>query len=371
MKAMKLFEAIGEIDDGLVFAAANDPGRKKRAHWVRWVAMAACIALAVFAGISFIPGKEPGGEQPELPMISTDVFINAVGSGGGMTDCYAYDISELVNANPWTPDTELETLPVFKNTLEYNEMREVANPNFEAMEAVLSETAAALGVKGETLKTGSSVSVETEGVKIYVGAGLSVRITFEPAANIPDRYVFTSNAACDELSDFAKYFRREYGTLPGVKNAEINVWGGERNFRVPEEQSYYVSLFEKGKTLEEKIVNYSFNTVELYCDELGLHTVWINRPDLSQKMGDYPLITLEEAKDLLLAGEYIDRGVTNPIAGEEYIRKVELIYDTYDMAKYYLPYYCFYVEIPGTEQNGLTGFDTFLVPAVNGKYIRK
>ena len=56
--------------------------------------------------------------------------------------------------------------------------------------------------------------------------------------------------------------------------------------------------------------------------------------------------------------------------GLEYIRKVELVYrsETYDT--YFMPYYCFYVELPEQEgENGLKTYGTYYVPAVKSDYI--
>ena len=58
------------------------------------------------------------------------------------------------------------------------------------------------------------------------------------------------------------------------------------------------------------------------------------------------------------------------IPGEEFVKKVELIYRTEGYDEYYMPYYRFYVEIPEAElENRLKTYGAYYVPAVESSYI--
>ena len=90
---------------------------------------------------------------------------------------------------------------------------------------------------------------------------------------------------------------------------------------------------------------------------------------MSAKAGDYPLISVQEAKELLLNGNYIS-DVMYELMGEEYIKKTELIYRLGVHEEYFMPYYRFYVELPQVEKNdGMKTYGAFYVPAVKGAYI--
>ena len=93
-----------------------------------------------------------------------------------------------------------------------------------------------------------------------------------------------------------------------------------------------------------------------------------SQPDLSQKMGDYPIINTEKAKELLLKGNYITT-VPYELPGEKFIAKTELVYRTGAREAYFMPYYCFYVEIPEEERDGLKTYGAYYVPAVEEEYL--
>ena len=95
----------------------------------------------------------------------------------------------------------------------------------------------------------------------------------------------------------------------------------------------------------------------------------IYNPDLSEKTGEYPVISVQEAKELLLNGNYITT-VPYEMPGKEYIARVELVYRKGTYETYYMPYYRFYVEVPYEErENGLKTYGAYYVPAVEGKYL--
>ena len=94
------------------------------------------------------------------------------------------------------------------------------------------------------------------------------------------------------------------------------------------------------------------------------------RPDLSEKIGDYPIITAKEAKESLAEGNYITT-VPYDMPGMEYVKKAELIYRTGSLETYFMPYYRFYVEIPELEEEGLKTYGAYYVPAVEEEYLSK
>jgi len=101
----------------------------------------------------------------------------------------------------------------------------------------------------------------------------------------------------------------------------------------------------------------------------GLGGISYTKTDLSQIIGDYPIITAEEARTLLLEKHYITT-VPEELPEEEYIAHVELVYRTSSRDTIFMPYYKFLVEMPTMQrENGLKTFGVFYVPAVNSEFL--
>ena len=103
--------------------------------------------------------------------------------------------------------------------------------------------------------------------------------------------------------------------------------------------------------------------------------------DLSQKQGDYPIISAEQAEELLLAGHfygsyhYIDEREAPFLPTEADIVKVELIYGSNEFHPFFQPFYQFTVALPEDcfeyyhNELGLKTYVQLFVPAVEGKYL--
>ena len=123
------------------------------------------------------------------------------------------------------------------------------------------------------------------------------------------------------------------------------------------------------------MLNFSFSGVQLAPnDEGNLMLIRINdRLSCAEKIGDYPIISVDEAKEKLLDGEYI---TTSPyeLPDKKYIATTELIYRSSTSENIWMPYYRFLVEIPDSmvsdnTPQGLKEFCAYYVPAVESQYI--
>ncbi len=392
MKTEKLLNAIGKIDDNLIYGAVNDAKTKKKNIWIKWSAAAAFLAFVIFSVTQFIPKSNFMEELPKLPMLSiSETSSEAMGFEGYM----AYEISELVNANPWNENMEISTLPVYQNPLSYDENFIEHGADFTIMKTYLLEVANRLGMDTDNLpisdntpsaeeqaavleKTNgdipdgyfnpTAVIAEKNGIEIEVDASLTAKITFYPAVTLPDGYVFSYDSSYDDIASVAEYLKETYKDLLGMDNPQINIYGGDYNIDL--QQSYKIEFYNAANNLTDLILNYNFNRTAFYCDENGdLYMARIFQPNLSKKVADYPIISAEEAKELLLNGNYITT-VPYEMPGENYIAKRELVYRTSKHEKYYMPYYRFYVELPDMKKdNGIKLYGVYYVPAVNKAYI--
>ncbi len=346
------------------------------------------------------PSAAPGRETPpvqteELPLLTVSDGLN---EGMGFEGMMAYEVSELVSGNPWKEGVELSTLPVYKNKLTFQgETGRYVGGDPEARKARLLDMAGRLGLDAETLtitdnapdeaereqitekfaSVGESVPegyfdptlyvAEGNGLRLEMEENMTVTVQFDPAVALPEG-ILLYQASYGELEKTAEYLKSAYSGFLGMERPQTVISGGEYN--IYGEQSYEVSFYEGSGSLEEQIVQYNFYRTSFYDwgEGLSLARAWAR--DLSEKVGDYPIISADEARELLADGNYITT-VCDPekMPGMDYVEKVELVYRTGDMEEYFMPYYRFLVELPGYEREGLRTYGAYYVPAVDAAYL--
>ena len=399
---------------------------KKKTNIIKWSTLAACFVLILFIGTGFLPQDTPiqkkqdsddttqntaakgstkqnqSGQgnasqnivstKPDLPKLT----ISDNKSGGmGFEGYMAHDISELVNANPWREDIKLATLPAYKRAVDVDSYFVVTGADRNKMQEFILDVAGRLGLdknkvnvtdnfdQEDEIKDSSSSSdghsalslliINAKGLKIEVDQFMTATVSFEPAKSLPKKYNFTDNASYEDCLAVADYIKNKYKDFIGFYNPQINISGG--SYDIYANQSYRIEFYNSSKDYVENIINYNFNRAAFYGDESG--KLWLARifqPDLSKKLGDYPVIDSMQARELLINNNYIT-SVPYKMPGEEYIKKVELVYRTGDMEECYLPYYRFLVELPEEEnseiesEHGLKSYGAYYVPAVESSYL--
>lgn len=405
----------------------NEKKKHINIRW-QWAGAAACLAVIAYAGIRLLPPPETRDnlippehssqpdtplppehssqpvELPDLPMLTVwDESRVPIAGGDGGT--WLYDISEYVNANPWREDAGLTTLPVFSNPLAYFIDPKTHDPivtgaDPDKMRELLLDVAGRFGLDTDTLTIlddapdeaarqrllkrfngtipdgyldPTRLMIKTDSLEIKVDQTLTAEITIDPSIPLPDAYNFKFHASYEDLSAVAEYLKTEYKDVLQFDSPLINVYGG--GYDINFEQSYHIEFFDAGASDVERIVNYNFNRIAFYGGSEGkLWLARIFRPDLSGKVGDYPIITLDEAKELLSNGKYVT-STRREMPGMEYVKKAELVYMpntiySYDSNQYIMPYYCFYVEMPDQKyKDALNTYASYYVPAVRGEYI--
>lgn len=401
MREEHIMDALSLLDTDIIEEAdvvRNNFKRTSRHSW-KWAAAAIAIAAICLVLVMHI-GKQPAlqeststvnGEET-LPILT--IAENTDGDMG-FEGYMAYDISDLVNNNPWSEAAQLDTLPVYKNQLSVSKDFFIVGADLEKMRKLLDETARRLGLHTDTLQVTDDVPDEetrqriteklegdvpdgyfaptkliakVDGMELTVLQEMSAIVSFEPVARtLPKQYNFTDFASYKEIMAVAKYLQNEYADFIQMENPQINIYDGDYN--IDKRQNYQIGFFDAGKDTVEGIINYNFRQVTFSCDDEGkLSQISLNQPDLSEKTGDYPIITPEEAKAFLMKRNYITT-VPYEFPGEDYIAKTELVYRTGAREQYFMPYYRFYVELPEEERDGMKTYGVYYVPAVEEKYI--
>ena len=91
------------------------------------------------------------------------------------------------------------------------------------------------------------------------------------------------------------------------------------------------------------------------------------RPELSDAntVGDYPLVTVDQARQRLAAGQHLS--AWEPFPGEDRVKRVDLQYLARQTDRYFMPYYVFWAECDDGEQG--VCYRPYYVPAVADAYI--
>jgi len=195
-----------------------------------------------------------------------------------------------------------------------------------------------------------------------------VRIFFENGVQLPNEYSFTYyDTSEQQANDVMQYLLEQYKPVVAMESPALDLFG---DYDIDAQRSFDYDAYENSGSLTERILGYNFNRVSFAPNDDGV--LWIidrYSTDLSQKIGDYPIITAQEARELLLQKHYITT-VPEELPDEEYIASVELIYRTGRHDEVFMPYYRFLVEMPTMQRdNGLKTFGAFYVPAVEEQYL--
>lgn len=350
---------------------------KKRTTWRRWGAMAACLAVLLGVGFLFFPRSSPDVPDPvptELPTLPVSMGPSL--GGYGFEGYYVRDISDLKNTSPSQIGSLPDTLPVFRNATGGYPLQAATEEYKAKMLTLCRSVAGRLGWDAENMtvvwdeRNGGLVpttvtATGADGVKIEVDQFMTVTISY-PDRNRP----FSENVlpTYDDAHKLAEKLLAEYRDLMNFANPQICITGGYYN--IDGEQSYDIAFVETGGTQTEELLEFFFHGAEFFCNEDGEpRIIRLRCTDLSDKVGDYPIITAQQAQAQLVAGHYITScGLEMP--GEAYIRKVELVYRTGEYDEYFMPYYRFYVELlEEVPVEGCMHLAAYYVPAVAEEYL--
>lgn len=356
MKAEDLFDALGKIDDSLIDSVElGEVKKQKKSNIFKWaIAVAACVCLLI-TGNAVIDNYVENDLKLTKLDISSIVF-GQMGLGLEGTDYLSESNSD--NINPWTKDSVIETLPVFKNKL-YNDGRlsqtyysaeDLKKKAEDFAEALDLDIISGEAVEGKEINEIYCYILKTKQGQITVsGSGVS----------------FTINIDCEYLLD--KHLEYSYGS------EAKRVSGVYKSYSIDSEylSEKTISYFEKD-SLEENILAFNLQGHYESRNEKYISSISDDCISSSYLYADYPVITWQEAQKKLLKGEYISAANESQVIGgkltRDSISDVELIYYTQGNPEFYIPFYRFSVEYySGDSEN--QQYVYFYVCAVNDAYI--
>ena len=354
----------------------------------------------------------PQPEQPQqgtltadenLPKIPTKLKFGTMGFEGYMLN----DISEFASGNPWSEEQNITVMPVYKNRVQKDTGGGMIISGLsyfdieDELKTLLKDTSARMGVTftDEEMNDNSYTPEVQEKITEKLGGEVPEHY-FDPTAMKVVTDKFTIETDTDYVTDIeftepimlpfslhttdydkaveaAEYLMREYSDLLGMETPEISISGGDYNF-YGERTPYDIYFYDSAGTPEQDIENYFMNRVRFIGDDNGdLWIIRIFRSDLAAEfVGNYPLITAEEAADMLKNGKYATSVPVSEDYKPESYDRVELIYRTERTDEYFIPYYKFWIDV--TEEIAKEGwsfdgvqntYGAFYVPAVQPEYI--
>lgn len=377
--------------------------KKNNTKYKRFLGAAACFALIIILVVADnkninIPAvnevikdnKSNENILSELPKLKV---YNTPSGGMGFEGYLAHDIDELSNSNPWVTSKNISTMPVFKNMHYVNYKSGSPIPegylNSEEMIKKAEEIAVLLNIEVSEVytsptqedidsykdKTGEDLNqkpyeavAKGDGVEVSVMSTGEITIKFIEGIELDSKYNFThTDTSKEEAEKILDYLIDEYSQFIDMNNPAKDLFG---DYNIYNKQSFRYNVYDNSGGIIDKILNYNFNTVNFAPNDKGkLGYINILNTNITEKVGDYPIINEDEARTLLIEGKCTST-VPAEFPGEEYIKKVELIYRKSHTEENLMPYYRFYVELPDMKMdNGLKTFGAFYVPAVKAEYI--
>ncbi len=332
----------------------------------------------------------------DLPKISG---YNTAVSGAGLnspTISYSDDFSysELnERKSPWN-GAALETMPVY--------MSSATDLDLEHMYKYMRSVAAAFGISEDELEiteTGypdetnesyrkimeeqgvpeeeiirelertrrismqfTEVTGKAEGIEFHLRADYTMEIIFTTPVEIPEEYNFTESASEEEKAEVLNYLIGKYNKALGYNKPAF------RYERMSYETFYHV--YDSDGELEQQIANYSLNYAAFSETDDGsgkLERIFINSIAGCEKLGDYPIMTPEQAEAILKSTKYDDN---DRMPQDANILKVDLTYNNNIGSTGLIPYYDFYVESDGKTDPGKDVYCTvYSIHAVPEEFI--
>lgn len=382
MKEKRLLEALSEVSD--VFVEDMDikinnvsERRHNKNSWIKWIGVAAVLALMISFGADFF-----------TPKISSKNYFSASVTNGMIS---LEKEEPLLTKNPHLMGMPLMEYPVYKN-LSYVEGAGGAPHYFteEELLVMAEEIAEKLGTEIveysyalnqysgfeseiETRSDAYEIVAQSELAEIRVLGNGKVSIYFNKTVSLTEGYHFSDDNTYVEAMQLIRYLAEEYDDLLGFENAADDC---RIEYNLNGKKSLFYYAYNAAAEEPEAITEYCFNNVSFYGNEDGLSMIHYGDVRVaSENMGDYEIVTEEEARQRLEEGNYVSIMLTEADAlggafSDENIILVELTYLTGSTCQYYQPYYCFYVEIESYEA-GYSNYGTFYVPALTDENLEK
>jgi len=399
-KSEKLLACLEGIDDDIIAEAAQtvslQPARKAKWQWFSLGNAAAvfvgAIAITCTLILAFwLSSAGPGGILP-LPRIH----------GSGQLAILESGQTYMTINNPWHDTGHISELPVFRRHVVerypgsgtpqdiqltdeewYQFIKDIEN-----MGILIAQAA---GIPADEIETAINhvyMSFRPAGLDRFLHKWMNstlVQIAFPPGAlpTLPANATLSETAPTGQVQAAIEYLAELFDTVipmqtPTLTQAEIALdMGGPRTY-------VRQRFFDSGGSDLDALLAFNFGWVEVLSFDPGSPqwmyiSLFPQGRHESLQLGNYPVITVEEAREMLLAGYFISERKDDEWPGVERAQEAsaELIYynQLFGTCDVIMPFYRFLLEVepPLWWDNETPGewrfFARYYVPAIQQDYL--
>lgn len=324
---------------------------------------------------------QSGENQKEYAADGRKILTILPEAGGDMGFegvCY-FDESEFEIGYLPAENSKFDTLPVYKNGV-FAEGGIPGTLPKEEREKKIRHAATALGLGDVSFEEveytgGQQTAAKADGVSFACYGDGTLSIFFDTPLKLSEKYrdLDQDTASEEVLEEMLLDLAEQYSDLFQMEAPQVLI-EADRSFDGKMGRRLY--LFDAGEDDVQDLLNSTFRLVQIgFSSSEGVHVIHLNDYLVgAEKIGDYPLISVDHAKELLSEGQYFT-SVPYDVDFEKDIIRCELTYKVSFAQEVLIPYYRFWVEIrdPGLNfagsEIGLKTFGAFYVPAVAEEYL--
>lgn len=304
-----------------------------------------------------------------LPDITFDGLES---SGLGILSITTNSIGDVSDNNPWSPDANIKTLPVYENgtiaadkaggTLRKGglldeEMQQIKT-YLEQSFILENEGRSELG----EMSWWSSYNNGNLNIERYGGFGIEIVEDRDVLQQIP-MFVLNKKEAQTKTLKFADIYKQKLG----IKKPIASVFSDIDNMGI---KKYNYEIYEDAPSIEERIYNYNFKKLS-FSTNIENSSVFIRSMNrvVGEKVGDYPLRSIEEVQQDFTNGRYY---TNSPNPTNNTIAYIDGIYLNQLQGEYMIPFYRIYAlsnrDLYVDKEDGYEHYGIYYIPAIEKEY---
>lgn len=323
-----------------------------------WVGCATTDDSSSLALSENISGVALENDSPEFPLADFSVM-----DGDGTI--FAYAAEDILTASPWNESWLLDILPVYTNALVSTDGTGIpAKVDRSAMRNRIIEKARQWGFSEADImlqadynagdNTLQRLYFTTSDVTMSVDTQLNVSAMLTQPISFPDGMKgIHPNCTYSELLEAAQYLLDHYRELLQLTEPQIAIYGGDYNVIGLPKYSLVFRQSDKHQTYAEQLLAATYGTVTVTGNEEGsiVTFTWMHE-QTGEYLGDYPIISLKNAQELLCSGKYLTLVPDDSKPKFWECNHAELLYLDTPFADYSLPYYRFLIPLSTDASEG-------------------
>lgn len=334
-----------------------------------WVADAQANSVPETMPVYGTECNQPENEQSTVTGGQSEALPEDIGAGALLTEEMEQKAQEIAVS------FKMMSLPVQSDSIAVSSVASSSSATVSSSSSASSSSkVASSAVQSSTEGTSQSVVqqdvhqppqpvvLQTQEAEITVFPNGAVTVLFLSSYQLD---IGAPPAPEAELEKHEQYLSRLVAELDlGLEDPVFEV---QRDYTADHKQVVTYLVYQKGSTLVDTLLQRDLFSIEIVPDEKGISAIYLNNDTRETQLMEYPVLTLEEAQQILINGEAFTDTAGAQVPTADMVAKVEL---TYELAEHgmFLPYYRFYVEVPLEDEGAERQYSVWYVPAIRPEY---